>query len=76
MEKHSLSVWLFIGVLFLVYGALVLGSGLYAVFVLPAHPVVMSQVHIGVWWGAGMIAIGLAYVVRFRPRRDKQSNVS
>lgn len=72
MEKHSLSVWLFIGVLFLVYGALVLGSGLYGMLVPPAHPVVMSQVHIGVWWGAGMIAIGLAYVVRFRPRRDQQ----
>ena len=76
MQKHSLSVWLFIGVLFLVYGALVLGSGLYALFVPPAHPVVMSQVHIGVWWGTGMIAIGLAYVARFRPRRDKPSNVS
>lgn len=76
MEKHSLSVWLFIGALFLVYGALVLGVGLYAVFVPPAHAVVMSQVHIGVWWGAGMIAIGLAYVARFRPRRDKRSNVS
>ena len=73
MEKHSLSVWLFIGALFVVYGVLVLGSGLYGVFVPLAHPVVMSQVHIGVWWGAGMIAIGLAYVVRFRPGRNKQS---
>lgn len=73
MEKHSLSVWLFIGALFVVYGVLVLGSGLYGVFVPPAHSVVMSQIHIGVWWGAGMIAIGLAYVVRFRPGRNKQS---
>jgi len=76
MEKHSLSVWLFIGALFVVYGVLVLGSGLYGVLVPPAHPVVMSQVHIGVWWGVGMIVIGLAYVVRFRPGRDKQSDVS
>ena len=73
MKKHSLSVWLFIGALFVVYGVLVLGSGLYGVFVPPAHPVVMSQVHIAVWWGAGMIAIGLAYVVRFRPGRNEQS---
>lgn len=73
MKRHSLSVWLFIGVLFLLYGTLILGSGIYGLFVPPPHPVVMSQVHIGVWWGAGMIAIGLVYVVRFRPGRDKQS---
>lgn len=76
MEKHSLSVWLFIGLLFVVYGALILGAGLYGLFVPASHPVVMFQVHIGVWWGAGMIVIGLAYVVRFRPRRDQQSKVS
>ena len=75
MEKHSLSVWLFIGLLFVLYGALILSSGIYGLFVPPSHPVVMSQVHIDVWWGAGMIAIGLAYVARFRPRRDKQSKV-
>lgn len=75
MEKHSLSVWLFIGVLFVVYGVLILSSGIYGLFVPPLHPVVMSQLHIGVWWGTGMIAIGLAYVVRFRPRRVKESKV-
>ena len=76
MEKHSLSVWLFIGLLFVVYGALILSSGVYGLVVPPTHPVVMSQVHIDVWWGAGMIAIGLVYVARFRPRRDKQSKLS
>lgn len=75
MEKHSLSVWFFVGALFVIYGALILSSGLYGLFAPSAHPVVMSQVHIGVWWGAGMIAIGIAYVVRFRPRSDKQANV-
>lgn len=76
MEKHSISVWFFIGVLFLVYGVLILSSGVYGLFVPPPHPVVMSQLHIGLWWGAGMMAIGLAYVARFRPQRDKQAKVS
>lgn len=76
MGKHSLSVWLFIGLLLVVYGVLILASGIYGLLVPPSHPVVMSQVHIDVWWGAGMIAIGLIYVARFRPRREKQSNVS
>ena len=72
MEKHSLSVWLFIGVLFVVYGVLILGSGVHELYVPLPHPVVMSQLHIGVWWGVGMIAIGVVYVARFRPRRDQQ----
>jgi hypothetical protein len=76
VEKHSISVWFFIGVLFLVYGVLILSSGLYGLFVPPPQTVVMSQVHIGLWWGAGMMAIGLAYVARFRPRRDRQDKVS
>jgi len=28
-QKHSLSIWLFIGSLLLVYGLLILGSGIY-----------------------------------------------
>jgi hypothetical protein len=76
VQKHSISVWFFIGVLFLVYGVLILGSGVYGLFVPPLHPVAMSQLHIDLWWGAGMMVVGLAYVARFKPQRAKQSRVS
>lgn len=69
MGKHFIPIWFFIGALLVLYGALILGSGIYGLFVPPSHPVAMSDLHIGIWWGAGMLILGLAYVVRFRPNR-------
>ena len=44
-----------------------IGSGIYGLFVPASNPVAMSHLHIGIWWGSGMLVLGLAYVVRFRP---------
>jgi len=67
--KHFIPIWFFIGSLLTIYGALILGSGIYGLFVPPSNPVVMSHLHIEIWWGSGMLLLGLAYVVRFRPNR-------
>jgi hypothetical protein len=56
----------------MIYGVLILGSGIYGLFVPTSDPVAMSHLHIGIWWGAGMLLLGLVYVVRYRPnRKDK-----
>jgi hypothetical protein len=67
--KHFIPIWFFIGSLLTIYGVLILGSGIYGLFVPPSNPVVMSHLHIEIWWGSGMLLLGLAYVVRFRPNR-------
>ena len=69
MGKHFIPIWFFIGSLLTIYGVLILGSGIYGLFVPPSNPVVMSHLHIEIWWGSGMLLLGLAYVVRFRPKR-------
>ncbi len=69
MEKHFISVWFFIGALLLIYGVLILGSGIYGLFVAPNHVVVMSHLHIGIWWGSGMLLLGAGYIVRFWPKK-------
>lgn len=67
MEKRApISIWFFIGVLVALYGALILAAAL-ADLSHPA-PVVLARLHMGVWWGAGMLALGLLYVAIFRPR--------
>jgi formate hydrogenlyase subunit 3/multisubunit Na+/H+ antiporter MnhD subunit len=72
MERHFISVWFFIGALLAVYGVLILASGVYGLF-MPLHQsVAMSQLHIGIWWGAGMLLLGTGYVIRFRPKRPKR----
>jgi hypothetical protein len=68
VEKQSISVWFFIGALLAIYGVLILGSGIYGLFVPPNHAVAMSHLHIGIWWGSGMVLFGTGYIVRFRPR--------
>ena len=69
-EKHNIiPVWFFVGVLFLVYGVLILGSGLAEW----AHPpaTVLSNLHAPVWWGVLLIVLGVVYCAAFRPGRDK-----
>jgi hypothetical protein len=67
MKEHGVPIWFFIGALLLVYGVLILGAGLYGL----AHPpaVALAQLHVGVWWGLLLIAIGALYVRAYRPGR-------
>jgi len=67
MTEHGIPIWFFIGVLLAVYGVLIFGAGVYGLF----HPpqVALANLHVGVWWGALLVVIGLGYVRAFRPRR-------
>jgi len=66
---ETISIWFFIGLLILVYGVLILIAGV-SELSSPA-PVVMAELHVGIWWGALLIAIGLLYVALFRPGRQR-----
>lgn len=69
-EKHNIiPVWFFVGVLFLVYGFLILASGL-AEWSHPANTV-LADLHAPVWWGILLIALGAVYCGAFRPGRNK-----
>jgi hypothetical protein len=67
MTEHGIPIWFFIGVLLAVYGVLIFGAGVYGLF----HPpqVALANLHVGIWWGALLVVIGLGYVRAFRPRR-------
>lgn len=66
-----ISIWFFIGALLLIYGVLILGAGLYEKAVPPEHPVVLADLHAGIWWGALLIILGAFYSFRFSPWRNK-----
>ena len=65
--QRTIPIWFFIGVLLLVYGVLIFGAGIYGLFVPP--DVKMKELHLAVWWGALLMAIGALYSIRFRPGR-------
>jgi len=68
-RDQTIPIWFFIGGLLTIYGALVLGAGIYDVIRPAASPVVLSGLHLAIWWGIGMLALGLTYLIRYRPRR-------
>jgi hypothetical protein len=68
--KGFISIWFFIGSLLAVYGVLILGAGLNEIANPPANPVILSNLHAAIWWGALMLILGAVYVVRFRPGKD------
>jgi hypothetical protein len=67
-HKGMISIWFFIGVLLLIYGVLILATSIYEAQVPPAHPVVLAELHAGIYWGALMIVMGGVYVLKFRPK--------
>jgi len=54
--------------LLLIYGALILASGI-ADWGNPP-PTVLANLHAQVWWGGLMVILGVIYVNAFRPRRS------
>ena len=69
-EKHSIiPVWFFVGLLLLIYGVLILGSGL----VNWSHPfegVELTNLHALVWWGGLLIVLGVIYCAKYYPRSE------
>lgn len=68
-EKHNIiPVWFFVGLVLALYGVLIFISGLAEW----SHPpsTVLSNLHAPVWWGAILIVLGTAYLIKFRPGRN------
>jgi len=64
-NRHIIPVWFFVGFMFLVYGLLILGSGI-AEWPHPPNTV-LANLHAPVWWGALMTVLGAVYCLQYRP---------
>ena len=70
-DEHAVSVWFFIGLLLSVYGVLIVGVGIYHLFVPPQTQVVLGHLHAELWWGIVLLGMGLFYVYHFFPKRSR-----
>jgi hypothetical protein len=70
MHGSGIPIWFFIGVLLVIYGAMILGYGVFE-WVTLSYPagVQLTSLHTPVWWGGLLTVLGLVYVVKFRPGR-------
>ncbi len=69
-ENKHISIWFFIGSMLVIYGVLITGQGIYEL----ANPaaagaVVLAELHVSVWWGVLLLAIGALYSWKFFPKR-------
>ena len=66
-DHHIVPVWFFVGMLLLIYGVLIVATGI----VQYSNPpqVVLARLHAPIWWGSVLIVIGAVYVYLFRPGR-------
>jgi hypothetical protein len=70
-KHHPFSIWFVIGLLLDVYGLMILGAGIYQYINPPANPVVLQNLHTGIWWGLLLIVMGVFYSLKFRPKKEK-----
>jgi len=68
-SDSGISIWFFIGSLLTIYGALILGYGLYSLAVPPVKPTVLAELHADIWWGAVLPILGVAYSYTHLPSR-------
>ncbi len=72
-HERQIPIWFFIGVVLAIYGVLILLSGVYEVLRPPPEEqrVALWHLHAPIWWGAFLLAVGLFYAIRFRPREGE-----
>lgn len=68
-REGMISIWFFVGVLLLLYGILILGTGI-AEWSSPPH-VVRADLHAAVWWGVLLTVLGAVYSFKFAPGKGK-----
>lgn len=81
-SERQIPIWFFVGVLLLIYGLIILGTGLYGL----AHPSEVQVrleharpdaswffLHADIWWSGVLLAVGAYYCLRFNPRRNPGS---
>jgi hypothetical protein len=66
--QRMIPVWFFVGVILLIYGVLILATGLYEF----SHPpaTVLAHLHPAIWWGGLLTLVGAAYVYLYLPRKS------
>jgi hypothetical protein len=69
-RRGMLPVWFFVGIIFLIYGILIVATGLYELSH-PAHTV-LANLHPAIWWGAVIACVGGIFFYTSGPWRSRR----
>ena len=79
-DEHQIPIWFFIGGLLLVYGIIIVATGIYGLHNPPPVEIALREsnpdaawffFHPGIWWGAVLTVLGAFYCYRFNPWRKQ-----
>lgn len=74
IHHSTFSIWFYIGILLTIYGALILGAGIWQIdhpaTGVGGAPLAEQNLHAGIWWGAVLLIAGLVYLAVYRPKRS------
>jgi hypothetical protein len=69
MRGGTMSIWFFAGVMLLAYGVVIFVAGVWEISHPLANPPALAYLHAPVWWGGLLAIAGVAYTVKFWPKR-------
>jgi len=72
---EALSIWFFVGIMTLAYGAVLLPYGAYEWFGGHEANTVLNNLHPTFWWGLLLFFFGAFYTMRYRPRPGDKNKV-
>jgi hypothetical protein len=64
-----MSIWFFCGVMLLAYGIIICTTGLWELSHAQTNPPVLASLRAPIWWGGLLAIAGLAYTIKFFPRK-------
>lgn len=76
MHNSNISIWFFNGLLLTAYGLMIGSYGVYELIRGRTAPVVLANLHAPVWWGGGMLILGLFYCFKFAPGKETATNLA
>lgn len=59
-KKRSLSIWSFVGFIFIIYGLVISGTGVYYLFK-PQTEIALYHLDSSLWWGLFLLVVGLIF---------------
>jgi hypothetical protein len=59
-------IWFFVGLILLIIGILIMGSGIYQLIAPPATKTILAETHPDIWWGAVMVVFGSVMFLKTR----------
>jgi heme/copper-type cytochrome/quinol oxidase subunit 3 len=72
MHAARILIWFFIGVLLVIYCAMICGYGLVELSTGSYPPgVQLTNLHTPIWWGGLLALLGLFYVLKFRSGKKR-----